>query len=63
MSMKHKVDSVYEATRAFDTNRGVNVYLEEELNERFWVCQNLDNEEYNEYYLCKLDDLTDFHYM
>ena len=35
MSMKHKVDSVYEATRAFDTNRRVNVYLEEELNERF----------------------------
>ena len=28
--MKRSVDSVYDATRAFDKNRKVNVYLEEE---------------------------------
>ena len=44
-------------------NRKVNVYLEEEISPLFWIVQNLDNEEYEEYYLCKLDDLTDRHYM
>lgn len=63
MSSKHVVDSVYDATRAFDKNRKVNVYLEEEISPLFWIVQNLDNEEYEKYYLCKLDDLTDLHYM
>ena len=62
MSSKHIVDSVYDATRAFDKNRKVNVYLEE-VSPLFWIVQNLDNEEYEKYYLCKLDDLTDLHYM
>lgn len=35
MSSKHVVDSVYDATRAFDKNRKVNVYLEEEVSPLF----------------------------
>ena len=59
MSYKHPVDCIEDATRAYDTNTGVEVIIEEQLTDQFWVCRNPKDE----YIICAVDELEDFHYM
>ena len=46
MSTKHFVESIEDATRGYDINRGANVYIEGELIPGFWLCQDMETDEY-----------------
>lgn len=59
MSYKHPVDCIEDATRAYDVNTGVDVMIEEQLTDRFWICRDPDDK----YIICAVDELEDFHYM
>ena len=60
MSTKCFVESIEDATRGYDINRGVNVYIEGELIAGFWLCQDMETDEY---IICAESDLVDLHYM
>lgn len=60
MSSKHFVKDINEATRGYDTATNQYVMIEEIISNSFCICQPYDR---SDYIICKIDDLTELHYM